>query len=117
MTPVLLNSTIRTRAALAWTKKKRSLRNGKLKVNRAAMAEASENKNNKKQRLAILKRLKRGDENKLERSLTLEKVVASKQVGHETEEERRARLENHAAPKWLRLAMEMDEERNARLER
>ena len=34
----------------------------------------------------------------------------------ETEEERRARLENDAATKWLRLAMEMDEERKVRLE-
>ena len=33
----------------------------------------------------------------------------------ETEEERRARLENDAT-KWLRLAMEMDEETKARLE-
>ena len=35
----------------------------------------------------------------------------------ETEEERRARLENDAANKWLRLAMEMDEERKARLKK
>ena len=35
----------------------------------------------------------------------------------ETEEERRARLENDAATKRLRLAMEMDEERKARLEK
>ena len=35
----------------------------------------------------------------------------------ETEEERRARLENDAATKQLRLAMEMDEERKARLEK
>ena len=35
----------------------------------------------------------------------------------ETEEERRARLENNAATKRLRLAMETDEERNARLEK
>ena len=34
----------------------------------------------------------------------------------ETEEERRARLENDAATKQLRLAMETDEERKARLE-
>ena len=33
----------------------------------------------------------------------------------ETEEERRARLENEAATKWLRLAMERDEERVTRL--
>ena len=35
----------------------------------------------------------------------------------ETEEERRARLWNDAATKWLRLVMEMDKERKARLEK
>ena len=35
----------------------------------------------------------------------------------ETEEERRARLENDAATKWLRLAIERDEERETRLEK
>ena len=35
----------------------------------------------------------------------------------ETEEERRARLENDAATERLRLAFEMDEERKARLEK
>ena len=35
----------------------------------------------------------------------------------ETEEERRERLENVAATKRLRLAMEMDEERKSRLEK
>ena len=34
-----------------------------------------------------------------------------------TEEDRRARLENDAATKQLRLAMETDEERKARLEK
>ena len=40
-------------------------------------------------------------------------MVASKQLrlAVETEEERRARLENDAATKRLRLAMETDEER------
>ena len=63
-----------------------------------------ENKNHKKQRLATLKRLKRGDDNELERSLRLEKVVASKQLrlAVETEEQKRARLENDGATKWLR---------------
>ena len=62
--------------------------------------------------------MKRGDENELERKLRLEKVVASKQLmAKDTEEERRARLENDAATKRLRLAMEMDEERKARLEK
>ena len=35
----------------------------------------------------------------------------------ETEKERRARLENDAATKRLRVVMEMDEERKARLEK
>ena len=35
----------------------------------------------------------------------------------ETEEDRRAKLENDAATKQLRLAMETDEERKARLEK
>ena len=35
----------------------------------------------------------------------------------ETEEERRARLEDVAATKLLRLAMEMDKERKSRLEK
>ena len=71
-----------------------------------------------KQRLAILKILKRGDDNELERNLRLDKVVASKQLrlALETEEER-AKPENDAATKRLRLAMEMDEERKARLEK
>ena len=52
----------------------------------------------------------------MERSLRLEKVVTSKplRLAVETEEERRARLENDAA---TRLAVEMDEETKARLER
>ena len=36
--------------------------------------------NHKKQRLATLKRLKRGDDNELKRNLRLEKVVAGKQL-------------------------------------
>ena len=90
-----------------------------LKTKRASATEdrgkkiRCENKNHKKQRLATLKRLKRGDDNELERSLRLEKVVASKQLrlAMNTEEERRARLENDASTKRLRLAVEMDEER------
>ena len=38
-------------------------------------------------------------------------------VSLETEEERRARLENDAATKRLSVAMEMDEERKARQEK
>ena len=60
------------------------------------------------------KRLKRGDDNELERSLRLEKVVASKwlRLAVEREEEKRARLENDAATKWLRLAVEMEEKQD-----
>ena len=49
----------------------------------------------------------------------MEKVVSRKvlKLAKETEEERRARLENDAATKRLRLAMEMDEESKARLEK
>ena len=50
------------------------------------------------------------DDNGLERNLKLEKVVDSEQLrlDVETEEERRARLENVAATKLLSLAVEMD---------
>ena len=81
---------------------KSSLGNEKLKVNRASETEGQrkerlrirrENKkteNHKKQRLATLKRLKRGDDNELDRNLRLEKVVAIKQLrlAVKTEEER-----------------------------
>ena len=76
---------------------------------------SSETEDYYKQRLATLKRLKRGDENELERKLRLEKVVA--RLAKETEEERRARLENDAGTKQLSLAMETDKERKARLEK
>ena len=84
------------RAALAWTKKKRSFRNEKLKA-----------------RQPTLKRWKRGDDNELESNLRLEKVVASEQLrlAMETEDERRARLENDAATKRLRLVMETEKEK------
>ena len=73
-------------------KKKRSLRNEKLKPNRASETEEQRKKrlrirrekkkteNHEKQRLATHKRFKRDDENELERNLRLEKVVASKQL-------------------------------------
>ena len=79
--------------ALAWTKKKHSLRNEKLKANRLSETEEQEKErlrirrenmkteNHKKQLLATLKRLKCGDDNELERNMRLEKVVASKQPG------------------------------------
>ena len=66
------------RAALAWVKKNHSLRNVKLKASRASETEEQrkgrlrircENdkiENHEKQRLATLKRLKRGDNNELE---------------------------------------------------
>ena len=96
------------RAALAWTKTKCSLRCEKLKANRASETEEQikerlrirrENEkieNHEKQRLAALKRLKRGDDNELKINLSLEKVVAGKQfrLAVETKEERRTRLEN-----------------------
>ena len=101
----------------AGEKKQRSLRNAKLKANRASVTEEQRkerlrirrkkdrakriqeeeervvSKDNENQRQATLKRLKRGDENELEKNLRLEKVVASKQ---------------------LKFAMEMDVERKAR---
>ena len=107
--------------------KKRSLINEKLKTSRASETEEwlrIRRKNKKmencnKQCLATLKRLKRGDDNELERNLRLEKVVDSEQLmlAMETEEERRTRLKNVAAIKRLRLAIEMDEERKSRLEK
>ena len=56
------------------------------------IGENKKTENHKKQRLATLKRFKRGDDNELKRKLRLEKVVASKQLrlAVETEEERRA---------------------------
>ena len=106
VTPVLF-----ARAALAWTKKKCSLRNEKLKADRASETEEQikerlrirrENEkveNHEKQRLATLKRLKQGDDNELKRNLKLEMVVAGKQLrlAVETKEERRTRLEYDAA--------------------
>ena len=90
-------------------KYKRSLRNEKLKANRASETEeqrkeglriryeknrarrrakklqeekkrSSETEDHEKQHQATMKRLKRGDENELVRKLRLEKVVTSKQL-------------------------------------
>ena len=69
---------------------------------------SSETEDQENQHLATLNRLKQGDENELERKLRPENVVA--RLAMETEEERRARLENDAATKRLSLAMETDEE-------
>ena len=60
------------------------------------MKRSSETEDNENQRQATLKRLKRGDENELERNLRREEVVASKQ---------------------LKFAMQMYVERKARLEK
>ena len=104
------------------TKKKRSLRNEKLKANRATETEEQRKErlrirrknekieNHEKQRLATLKRLKQGEVKEKPR---LEKVVASKQLRLtvETEEERRTRLENAAAilKSWqLCLSFQLD---------
>ena len=64
---------------------------------------SSETGDHEKQRLAALKRLKRGDENDLERKLRLEKVVTNKhlRLAVEKEEERRARLEKMIATKFM----------------
>ena len=58
--------------------------------------------------------LKQCEDNKLERKLRLEKVVA--RLAMEMEK-RTARMEKMVAIKWHRLAMETDEERKARLEK
>ena len=95
---------------------------GRLKPNlkQTELQKLNENKkteNHERQRLATPKRLKRGDDNEFERNLRLEKVVSRKcSSWPETEEDRRARLENDAATTRLRLAMEMDEECKAKLE-
>ena len=120
--------------ALAWTKKKlkkkRSLRNEKLKADRTSETEeqrkeslrirrendrarrrtkgkkrSPDTDDYEKQRLATLKRLKRG-----EVDLRLEKVVASKQLrlAVETEEERRTRLEAFLKSWQLCLSFKLD---------
>ena len=83
-------------------------------LSRPGNKRSTEIEDHEKQHLATLKRLKRGDDNELERNLSLE-VVARKplRLAVEIEEERRAKLENNAATKRLRLAMETDEERKA----
>ena len=99
-------------------RKKKIEQEGETKKTTRGKEKVVRNRRPQQKRLATLKRLKRGDENELERKLRLEKVVASKQLrlAMEMEEERRARLENDAATKRLRLAMQADEERQARLE-
>ena len=55
--------------------------------------------------MTTFKRLKRGNDNELESNLRLEKVVTSKQLrlAVEIEEERRARLENDAANQMAKV--------------
>ena len=69
-----------------------------------------------KQCLATLKRLKRGDENELERKLRLETATKWLRLAMEMDEERKARLEKMVATTQLRLALETEEERRATLE-
>ena len=76
-------------------------------LQRLKKAEGRKNKkieNHKKQCLATLKRMKRGDDNELERNLRLEKVVASKQLrlAMETEEQdwRMMQLPNGSGWPW-----------------
>ena len=116
---------------------KRSLRKEKLKANRASETEeqrkerlrirhekdrarrrtkklqeekkrSSETEDHEKQRLATLKRLKRGDENELERKLRLEKVVARLAVETEEEEHdwRMMQLPNGSVWPWRRTKKE-----------
>ena len=86
-----------------------------MKVKLRIICENRKTENHEKQRLATIKRLKRGDYNELEKK---PKTGASKQLRLAVEtEERRDRMENDAATKRLRLAMETDEERKARLEK
>ena len=73
---------------------------------------SSETEDHEKQRLVTLKTLKRCDDNELERKLRLEKVVARLAV--EMEEERRATLEKMIATTQLRLALETEKERRAK---
>ena len=62
-------------------------------------------------------KLKRGDKNEFERKLRLETATKRLRLAMEMDEERKARLEKMVATEWLKLAMETDEERKARLEK
>ena len=77
------------------TKKKRSLRNEKLKSNRASKTEEQRKERLRIRHLAILKRLKRGEVE--EKSKTGEGGSKQLKLAMEREEERRTRLENDAA--------------------
>ena len=77
---------------------------------------SSETEDLEKQCLATLKRFKQGDENELERKLRLENMVATKwlRLAMEMDKERKERLDKVVASKRLRLTVEMEEERRAR---
>ena len=127
VTPPCYSFPIRTKKK---QKKKRSLRNEKLKANRTSETEeqrkerlrirrekdrarrrtkgkktSPDTEDYEKERLATLKRLKRG-----EVDLRLEKVVASKplRLAVETEEERRTRLEAFLKSWQLCLSFKLD---------
>ena len=110
---------------------KLSLRNEKLKTNKASETEEQrkerlriwcENKkteNHEKLNLSNLKRLKGGEINELERNLRLEKVIDSKQLrlAVKTEEERRARIWNDAATNGSGWPWRRTKNKKARLEK
>ena len=95
--------------------------------------EQEENGRQEKQHQATLKRLKRGDENELDRKLRLDTATKrlrlairkrktgedgsyrAAQFGHGDVKERKARLQKMVATTQLRLALETEEERRARL--
>ena len=56
------------------------LRKERREKDRARNKRPRETDNHKKRRLATLKRMKRGDENELERKLRMEKMVATTQL-------------------------------------
>ena len=74
---------------------------------RARRKRSSDSDDYEKQRLATLKRLKRSDENELERKLRLEKMVATKRLrsAMETDEEdwRMMQLPNGSGWPWRRM--------------
>ena len=75
-----------------------------------------ETKDHEKQCLATLKRLKQGDENELEKKLRLETATIRLRLAIEMNAERKARLEKMEATTQLRLTLETEEERRARPE-
>ena len=75
---------------------------------------STKTEDHKKQRLATIKRLKRGDVNELERKLRLEKVVAGKHLRLDVDTEEERILEKILASTQLRLALKTEEERRAK---